>query len=69
MAVFLPDTHNIISASSDGTVKVRKMTPWKQGLFTMVLGRDSWVRGRGLLPWYLVETPGYVGGDCYHGTW
>ena len=24
MAVFLPDTHNIISASSDGTVKVRK---------------------------------------------
>ena len=31
MAVFLPDTHNIISASSDGTVKVYKMTPWKQG--------------------------------------
>ena len=55
MAVFLPDTHNIISASSDGTVKVRKMTPWKHGMgtVTMVLGIDS---------------QGY-GGDCYHGTW
>ena len=65
MAVFLPDTHNIISASSDGTVKVRKMTPWKHGMGTI---------------WYLVQSPGVaVGtvtmvlgdgwGDCYHGTW
>ena len=60
MAVFLPDTHNIISASSDGTVKVHKMTPWKHGMGTcMVLGD-----GQGLLPRYLV-----IGGDCYHGTW
>ena len=42
MAVFLPDTHNIISASSDGTVKVRKMTPWKHGMGTI---------------WYLVQSP------------